>query len=70
VIRLKDRGGLAEVSASYTNDMALVSVDEFQQAVWVLARKAVSLIVEAHPETSGNSYLNSVSEKVGLPRQS
>lgn len=70
VIRLKDRGGLAEVSASYTTDTALVSADEFQEAVWVFVRKAVSLIVEAHPEASGNSYLNSVGEKVRLPGQS
>lgn len=70
VIRLRNRNGLAEVSASYTTDTALVSVDEFQQAVWVFARKAVSLIVEAHPEASGNSYLNSVGVKVGLPPRS
>lgn len=69
VIRLRDRDGLAEVSASYVTDTAVVSVDEFQQAVWVFARKAVSLIVEAHPEASGNSFLNSVCEKVGLPGQ-
>ena len=69
VIRLKERDGLAEVSASYVKNTALVSIEEFQQAVWVLAQKAVSLIVEARPEASGNIYLNSVREKIGFPGQ-
>lgn len=69
VIRLRSQGGLAEVSASYTADTALVEICELQQVAWRLLRKAVTLIVEAHPEAAGNDYLNSLGRLAGPPEQ-